>query len=130
MSVLRHPDWHLVAEQKFRRRNAVTTSQQTFRGEPYIVLSDRITGQHLRLSAQAQDLWRRLDGSQTAQEIWEDLMQRPASAPTQSELVDWFLQLVQSGLILSNHHLDARNLTERQANPTNLRQQHGIRAAK
>ncbi|MFD0860120.1 biotin/lipoyl-binding protein [Roseovarius aquimarinus] len=113
MSALRHPDWHLFAEQKFRRRAAVTTTRQSFRGVPYIVLSDAVTGQHLRLSARAQDLWRMLDGRHTAQEIWAELIRRPASAPTQSELVEWFLHLVGSGLVLSDHDLDPRHLTER-----------------
>ena len=113
MSVLRHPDWHLFAEQKFRRRNAVRNTPQTFRGEPFVVLSDQITGQHVRLSAQAQDLWRRLDGRLSAQQIWEDMMRRPATAPTQAELVDWLLQLVQQGLILSDHELDPSFLTYR-----------------
>ena len=113
MSVLRHPDWHLFAEQRFRRRKAVSTFRQSFRGEPYIILGDRLTGQHVRLAAQAQELWRRLDGKSSAQEIWDDLIQRPASAPTQAELVEWLLQMVQSGLVLSDHELDPRHLTER-----------------
>ncbi len=113
MSALRHPDWHVFAEQRFRRRGAVAASRQVFRGEPYMVLSDRVTGQHLRLSARAQDLWRMLDGRRTAQEIWDDLIRRPATAPSQSELVEWLMHLVGSGLVLSDHDLDARYLTER-----------------
>lgn len=113
MAGLRHPDWHLFAERRFRRRAAVSASAQVFRGEPYIVLSDRITGQHVRLSARAQDLWRMLDGRRTAQALWEEMIRRPATAPTQSELVDWLLQLVSSGLVLSDHEIDAESLTER-----------------
>ncbi len=113
MSALRHLDWHVFAEQRFRRRSAVTTTRQVFRGEPYIVLSDQVTGQHLRLSARAQDLWRMLDGARTAQQIWADLIKRPATAPSQAELVEWLMHLVGSGLVLSDHDLDARYLTER-----------------
>lgn len=111
---LRHADWHIFAGQRFRRRAGVHTTVQRFRGEPYMVLSDRITGQHVRLAARAQELWRMLDGRRTAQEIWEELMRRPASAPGQGELVDWLLQLVSSGLVLSDHELDPRHLTDRQ----------------
>lgn len=111
---LRHADWHIFAGQRFRRRAGVHATVQRFRGEPYMVLSDRITGQHVRLAARAQELWRMLDGWRTAQEIWEDLMRRPASAPAQGELVDWLLQLVSSGLVLSDHELDPRHLTDRQ----------------
>lgn len=113
MSALRHPDWHLFAEQRFRRRTAVAVSRQVFRDEPFLVLSDRITGQHLRLSARAQDLWRRLDGRRTAHQIWAELMRRPATAPSQADLVEWLMQLVGSGLVLSDHDLDPRHLTER-----------------
>ncbi|MHA7889385.1 HlyD family efflux transporter periplasmic adaptor subunit [Roseicyclus sp.] len=113
MSALRHPDWHVFAEQRFRRRAAVATSRQSFRGEPYIVLSDRVTGQHLRLHAGAQDLWRMLDGRRTAQEIWTALMRRPANAPSQAELVEWLMHLVGAGLVLSDHDLDARHLSDR-----------------
>jgi putative peptide zinc metalloprotease protein len=115
LSALRHPDWHVFAEQRFRRRGAVAASRQSFRGQPYVVLSDRVTGQHLRLSARAQDLWRMLDGRRTAQQIWDDLIRRPATAPTQAELVEWLMQLVGAGLVLSDHDMDARYLSERAA---------------
>lgn len=115
MTALRHPDWHLFAEQRFRRRAAVDTLRQKFRGEGFVVLADRVTGQHLRLSARAQDLWRMLDGRRTAQSIWEEMMRRPSTAPTQTELVDWLLQLARSGLILSDRAIDARHLSSRQA---------------
>ena len=113
MSALRHPDWHVFAEQKFRRRAAVVASRQVFRGEPYIILSDRVTGQHLRLSERAQDLWRMLDGTRSAQEIWAELIRRPSTAPNQTEIVEWLMHLVGAGLVLSDHELDARYLTER-----------------
>ncbi|WP_321828697.1 peptidase M50 [Thalassovita sp.] len=113
MSSLRHPDWHLLGDQRFRRRAAIETSHQMFRGEAFVVLSDRITGHHLRLSERAQDLWRLFDGRLTMNEIWDRLMRRPAIAPSQGELVDWVMQLVGAGLILSDHALDPVLLSER-----------------
>lgn len=110
MSSLRHPDWHLFAEQRFRRRGAVEVSEQVFRGQPYIVLADKLTGQYLRLAEGARDLWQALDGRRRAQDIWEDWMRSPATAPTQSELVSWLMQLVQQGFVLSDHGLDPRTL--------------------
>lgn len=114
MTALRHPDWHLFAEQRFRRRGAVDVSHQVFRGEGFIVLSDKLTGQYLRLAEGARELWQALDGRRSAQDIWEDWMRRPASAPSQPDLVSWLLQLAQQGFILSDHRLDARTLGERQ----------------
>lgn len=113
MSALRHPDWHLLSEQRFRRRAAITTTQQTFRGQGYVVLSDRVTGTHLRLSERARQVWALLDGRRTLDEVWQTLMQRPAIAPSQGEIVEWVMQLVGSGLILSDHRLDPKYLSER-----------------
>jgi putative peptide zinc metalloprotease protein len=114
LSSLRHPDWHVFADQRFRRRGAVDVSHQTFRGEGFIVLSDKLTGQYLRLAEGARELWQALDGRRSAQEIWEDWMRRPATAPSQPDLVSWLLQLAQQGFILSDHRLDPRSLGERQ----------------
>ena len=113
MSALRHPDWHLLSDQRFRRRAAIGTSHQMFRGEAFVVLCDRITGQNLRLTERAQELWRMFDGRKTLDEIWEYLMRRPAIAPSQAEMVDWVMQLVGSGLILSDHELDPVYLSDR-----------------
>lgn len=113
MGTLRHPDWHLLSDQCFRRRAAIETSHQIFRGDAYIVLSDRVTGQHLRLSERAQELWQMFDGATTLGDIWEALMRRPAIAPTQGEMVDWVMQLVGSGLLLSDHELDPKHLSDR-----------------
>lgn len=111
---LRHPDWHIFAEQRFRRRGAIEISHQRFRGESYVVLSDKLTGQYLRLAQGARHLWQALDGRRSAQEIWEDWMRAPASAPSQQDLVSWLLQLVQQGFVLSDHRMDPRTLGERQ----------------
>jgi putative peptide zinc metalloprotease protein len=113
VTALRHPDWYLISEQRFRRRAAVTWTRQVFRGETFIVISDRVTGQHMRLGQRAQDLWELLDGKRTAQQLWDHLSTRPASAPTQGELVEWIMQLVSSGYALSDHDLDPVNLSER-----------------
>lgn len=114
MTALRHPDWHVFAEQRFRRRGAIEVSHQEFRGEGMIVLSDKLTGQYLRLAAGARELWQALDGRRSAQDIWEEWMRRPATAPSQFDLVSWLMQLVQQGFVLSDHRLDPNTLSERQ----------------
>lgn len=113
MSALRHPDWHLLSDQKFRRRAAVSMSHQMFRGEAFVVLCDRVTGHNLRLTERAQELWQLFDGRKTLNDIWEYLMRRPAIAPGQGEMVEWVMQLVGSGLILSDHELDPIYLSDR-----------------
>lgn len=113
MSGLRHPDWHLLSDQRFRRRAAVHSAEQIFRGEAYLVLSDRITAQHLRLSERGRALWQAFDGRRTLAEIWAQMMRRPGIAPSQAELVEWVMQLVGAGLILSDHDLDPQHLSER-----------------
>ena len=113
MGALRHADWHILSGHRFRRRASVTSTSQVFRGQTYVVLTDRITGRHLRLSERAWDLWRMLDGRRTLQDVWTGLMRRPAIAPSQGEIVDWIMQLVSSGLILSDHDLDPAHLSDR-----------------
>ena len=102
---LRHPDWYLISDQKFRRRAALKLSYQTFRGENYVVISDTLTGQYLRLSQRAEVMWNKLDGQRTIQAIFDDLSDSPGTATTQHEVVDWVMQLVGGGLLLSYHDL-------------------------
>ena len=82
---LRHPDWYLIAEQRFRRRAGIREVMQRFRGEDFLVLWDALTGQNLRLSNRAVAMWRRLDGTLTVDGLWRALSQNPATAPTQRE---------------------------------------------
>lgn len=114
MAGLRHSDWYLIAEQRFRQRAVVDLVAQSFRGEPFIVLCDRLSGQYLRLSARVKMLWDRLDGTRTMQDLWYDMSRLPGSyAPTQAELMDWTMQLAASGLILSDHDIDPKHLAYR-----------------
>lgn len=114
MSGLRHRDWHMIAEQRFRRRAVLDVVPQRFRGQPFIVLADRLTGQYLRLNARARLLWERLDGSRSMQELWRELAMLPGGyPPSQKELMDWTMQLSQAGLILSDHEIDPRFLAHR-----------------
>jgi putative peptide zinc metalloprotease protein len=113
MGALRHGDWHILSGHRFRRRASVTSTSQVFRGETYVVLTDRVTGRHLRLTERAWEVWRMLDGRRTLQDVWSTMMRRPAIAPSQGEIVDWVMQLVSSGLILSDHDLDPEHLSDR-----------------
>lgn len=114
MSGLRHGDWHLISEQKFRRRAGLQVVAQHFRGAPYIVVCDQLTGQYLRLSGRAQLLWDRLDGQRSMHELWREMARLPGGvAPGQKELMDWVLQLASTGLILSDHEIDPGYLSRR-----------------
>lgn len=114
MSTLRHPDWHWIARQVFRRRALVRVSYQWFQAQPYLVLSDAVMGAHVRLSVAAEKLWRHIDGQQTIQAIWERMRRSEANPPTQDELVSWVVQLTQHGLLLSDHPMDPEALSARQ----------------
>ena len=112
-NVLRHADWYLIAGQCFRRRAGISESRQVFRGEPALVLSDTLTGQHLRLTHRAAAVWRRLDGRTTVQDIWRDLTADRADAPSQRDVIDWITQMVTTGMLLSDHSLSAEALGRR-----------------
>lgn len=114
MEGLRHRDWHLIAEQRFRRRALLEVVAQQFRGQPHIVIADRIGGQYLRLDARARLLWDRLDGRRSMQDLWRDLAALPVGiGPGQTELMSWVLQLSSAGLILSDHDMDPAHLAHR-----------------
>lgn len=106
---LRHGEWYLISEQKFRRRAAVQETAQMFRGLPFLVLSDRITGQHMRLVPRAERIWRAMDGTKTVHQIWQEI----ATGQTQSEIFEWVMSLVSAGLLLSDHEMDPKHLTDR-----------------
>lgn len=113
VTTLRHPEWHFVAEHKFRRRAAITSVMQRLRGRDWLVLYDALSGQSLRLDAKATALWNGLDGRRTMDVLWRDLSRQPTTAASQGDLVNWLLQLVTAGLILSDHRLDAEHLSHR-----------------
>lgn len=106
VAALRHPDWYMIAGHCFRRRAGVRVSGQRLRGEDFIVLWDALGGQTLQLSARAAALWRRFDGRTPVDDLWRAFAHDPATAPSQREVMDWVLQLVSAGLILSDHRLD------------------------
>ncbi len=113
MSTLRHPDWHWVARQVFRKRALVRVSYQWFDSTPHVVLSDAVMGAHVRLSAAAEQFWQAIDGETSIQHIWDRLRAQQARPPTQDDLVSWVVQLVQQGLLLSDHPLDSEALSRR-----------------
>lgn len=111
---LRHGDWHLISEQRFRQRAGLEVVPQKFRDAPYIVICDALTSQYLRLNGRAQLLWDRLDGRSTIHEIWRALAALPGGiAPDQSEIMEWILQLSSLGFILSDHEIDPQYLAKR-----------------
>ncbi len=111
--VLRHPDWHLISEQRFRHRAGIVAAAQVMRGRRTLVLSDGVGAKVLRLTRRAEALWLAFDGQRTVAEIWRDLSERSADAPSQAEVVDWLMRLVASGLLLSDRKMDPRHLTAR-----------------
>ncbi len=110
---LRHPDWYLVAEQKFRRRAGIREGVQSFRGEEFLVLADGLTGQYLRLGQQAMAFWRQLDGALTVDRLWRLLSRSADTAASQREVMNWVMQLVSAGMILSDHAIDPAHLSDR-----------------
>lgn len=113
MSTLRHPDWHWIARQVFRKRALVKVTYQWFDAKPYVVLSDRVMGSHLRLSGAAEQFWQAIDGRRSIQAVWDFLRARNERAPSQDDLVQWVVQLMQHGLLLSDHPVDADALQKR-----------------
>ena len=107
--------WHRVAAQKIRLRPSVRVRKQFFRGELWYVANDLYGDQFFRFRPEAWDFIARLDGTQTADEVWEQCIDaRGDVAPGQTEAIQILSSLYQSNLIVSDFPADVAQLFERQ----------------
>ena len=80
--------WHRVAELKLRLRRHASVHRHEYRGEPWYVLHDTLTGQVHRFTPEAYQIIGRLDGRRTLGDIWEQVSRSLGDAmPTQQELI-------------------------------------------
>lgn len=100
--------WHLVASQCISLRPHVRVRRQSFRGEPWYVLSDPLNNRFYRFRPEAWSFISRLDGKQTVEQIWQTTIGRgQESAIGQQEVVMILSQLFNAGLLLTDASPDA-----------------------
>ncbi len=95
--------WYRVASLKPALRETVSLSRHIYRGQPWYILRDRISGDSHRFNADSYALIGRMDGRRTVQEIWESCdTTGTSSAPTQDEFIRLLGRLHDADLIRSD----------------------------
>jgi putative peptide zinc metalloprotease protein len=92
--------WHRVATVRVCLRGSVAAHRQSFQGQGWVILHDRLSSDWYRVSPDAYHFLSRLDGQQTVEEVWEaSISADPERALTQEEVVQLLGQLNLSNLL-------------------------------
>ncbi|WP_148255486.1 HlyD family efflux transporter periplasmic adaptor subunit [Aidingimonas lacisalsi] len=107
--------WHRVAELKLRLRRHASVHRHDYRGEPWYVLHDTLTGQVHRFTPEAYQIIGRLDGRRTLGDIWEQVSASLGDAmPTQQELIGLIGRLHNANVLAGQGDIDIDELARRQ----------------
>lgn len=102
------PDWYRMAHLRLRLRPGVRVSEQMVRGEAWFVLSDPVSGRHLRFNASAWALFKGCDGRSSLDQLWSDLVASTGDdAPSQGETMALVGQAYSANLLQGNLPSDA-----------------------
>lgn len=94
--------WHLVAGLRVTLRPDCPVRRQSFRGQPWYVISDPFANRHFRVRPEAWELLARLDRSKSVEELWQQMIERdPTTAPGQREVIQMLTQLHGANLLLA-----------------------------
>ena len=92
--------WYRVAHLKPLLPDTTVITRHLYRGQPWYVLRNSLSGRNHRFNAAAYDLIGRMDGRRTVQEIWETAGKISNDAcPTQDEVIRLLGRLHEVGLI-------------------------------
>ncbi|PMR72717.1 HlyD family efflux transporter periplasmic adaptor subunit [Billgrantia endophytica] len=108
--------WHRVAELRLRLRGHASLHRHEYRGEPWYVLHDGLTGQVHRFTPEAYQVIGRLDGKRSVREIWDQVSASLGDAmPTQQELIELIGRLHNANVLAGQGEIDIDELSRRQA---------------
>ncbi len=91
--------WHRIARLKPRLAPQASVCRQHLRGETWYVLADDASHRSVRLNRAAYRAAARLDGTRSAQQLWDLLQAIETDPPTQDELVELLARLREAGLV-------------------------------
>jgi putative peptide zinc metalloprotease protein len=95
--------WYRVAKLKPLLRDTTQISRHIYRGQPWYVLHNRLSGTNHRFNAEAYTLIGQMDGQQTVEQIWENTSKQSAeAAPSQDEVIRLLGRLHDADLIQSD----------------------------
>jgi putative peptide zinc metalloprotease protein len=108
--------WHRVAKLKPRPRGHVAVRRHSYRGRPWYVIKDEISGRIHRFTPAVYLFVGLMDGKRTVDELWSTLVNRlEDGAPTQDEIIHLLAQLHAADLLQPDVTPDAAEMLERHA---------------
>ncbi|MFG6462562.1 biotin/lipoyl-binding protein [Roseateles sp. DXS20W] len=106
--------WYQVAQSRVALLPTVEAQAQRYRGQPWVLLEDGYSHRFYRVTPQAYEFLRALDGDRTVDEVWQDLARRhPEGTPGQEEVVRLLSQLHLSSLLFFREQPHADAISER-----------------
>ena len=106
--------WHRVAHVRAHLRRSVTAQRQYFRGEAWVVLSDRFGSDWFRVSPDAYNFLCRLSPERTIDEAWNESLEADSRLSlTQEEVVQLLGQLNLANLLQYDRSDSSASLFER-----------------
>lgn len=94
--------WHRVAHLTPILCETVSLSRHVYRGQPWYVLTNRLTGVSHRFNAAAYTFIGQLDGNRSVQAIWDAARAMDQALPTQDACIRLLARLHDAGLIQSD----------------------------
>jgi putative peptide zinc metalloprotease protein len=102
------PDWYRVSFLRPRLRAGLRVTRQTVRGQPWLVVTDPLSGRHHRFNLMAWQLVASCDGRRNLDEVWSALVDASDDeAPTQAEAIEIIGRAFNGHLLLGNVPPDA-----------------------
>jgi putative peptide zinc metalloprotease protein len=106
--------WYQVAQSRVALLPTVQAQAQRYRGQPWVLLEDGYSHRFFRVTPQAYEFLRALDGERTVDAVWQDLARRhPEGTPGQDEVVRLLSQLHLSSLLFFREQPHADAIVER-----------------
>jgi putative peptide zinc metalloprotease protein len=108
------PSWHLMAQLKPRLLPHSQLLRHLYRGRRWYVVHDTAKGRYHRLSPSAFAFVKRMDGTRTLQQLWDEICASPTEdVPSQTDIVDLLSQLHANDLLQCDTTPDAFELLQR-----------------
>lgn len=108
------PSWYRVADLRPRLRSHIDIQRQRYRGRPWYVIHDVVSGKFHRFGIGSCQLLQLLDGRHTVNEIWYRLAEAMGEdVPTQDEVIQLLAKLHAGDLLQSDLPPDVLEMTER-----------------
>lgn len=99
--------WYRISRSRVRLLPGVEMVRQTYRGEPWYVVCDKLGHRFFRIRPAAYRFICYLEEAETVEDAWERALEiNPHDAPGQGEVIQLLSQLYQAGLLRSDQVAD------------------------